>query len=196
MEKEFDLACIRTGTDHDLADAMALAGRLLDETSANLDFVTQQFSSDLLVAVLMSTAYGTGEKTLTEVLFFLADPLWENAQQILFSFSNDREAFQQKNAAHWRNGLSKKIMRVAADAGEVMVNRCHAHWKMSFAMAGGVEVMAKPHASIAVFNQQAVAKAVHMVSGLNADKKSSSERHGATLSAQRKGWWADYTARC
>jgi ATP-dependent Lon protease len=176
MKNDFDLSCIRIGTEDDLTDAMALASRLLDATSANLDFVTRQFSSDLLVAVLLSTVYGTRDKTLDEVLFFLVDPTWENARQILFSFSNDREAFQQKNAALWRNGLSSKIMRVSADAAEVMVNRCYLHWKNAFAMAGGVEVRAKPRFSVAVFDQQAVAKALQMVSGLPSEKIAGPQR--------------------
>jgi ATP-dependent Lon protease len=90
MEKEFDLSCIRIGTDDDLADAMALASRLLSDAPVNLDFVTRQFSSDLLVAVLMSTAYGTRDKTLAEVLLYLVDPSWDSPRQILLSFSQER----------------------------------------------------------------------------------------------------------
>jgi ATP-dependent Lon protease len=176
MKKDVDLSCIRIGTEDDLADAMALASRLLDDTSASLDFVTRQFSLDLLVAVLLTTAYGKRDKTLAEVLFFLVDPAWDCAKQILLSFPHDREAFQQKNAALWRNGLAWKIMRVADDAAQVMVNRCYLHWKNAFAMAGGVEVRAKPPSRIAVFNQQAVAKAVQMVSSLPPDKKAGAER--------------------
>jgi ATP-dependent Lon protease len=176
MKKDFDLSCIRIHTDHDLADAMALASRLLDDTSVNLDFVTRQFSYDLLVAVLLSTAYGTRDKTLDEVLFFLVDPAWENARQILFSFSHEKEAFQQKTAALWRNGLNSKIMKIAADAAEAMVNRCYLHWKNAFAMAGGVEVIAKPVLGVAVFDQQAVAKALQMVSGIQPEKMAGADR--------------------
>jgi ATP-dependent Lon protease len=176
MEKDFDLSCIRVGTDHDLADAMALASRLLDNTSVNLDFVTRQFSTDLLVAVLLSTAYGTRDKTLDEVLFFLVDPAWEGARQILLSFSHEKEAFQQKNAALWRKGLNSKIMRVAADAADVMVNRCYLHWKNAFAMAAGVEVIAKPVLGVAVFDPQAVAKALQMVSGIQPEKMAGADR--------------------
>jgi ATP-dependent Lon protease len=176
MKNDFDLSCIRIGTEDDLADALALASLLLDETSANLDFVTRQFSFDLLVAVLLITAYGTRDNTPTEVLFFLVDPAWEDAKQILLSFSHEKEAFQQKNAALWRTGLVCKLMRIAADAADVMVNRCYLHWKNAFAMAGGVEGVAMPSFGIAVFDQQAVAKAVQMVSGLQPEKKAGAER--------------------
>jgi len=176
MKKDVDLSCIRIGTEDDLADAVALASRLLNKTSPDLDFVTRQFSSDLLVAVLLTTAYGTRDKTLAEVLFFLVDPTWASAMQILCFFPHEPQAFQQKNAARWRKGLSSKITGITDDAAQGMVNRCYLHWKNAFAVAGGVEVMAKPPCSIAVFNQQAVAKALQMVSSIPSDKKAGAER--------------------
>jgi ATP-dependent Lon protease len=176
MKNDFDLSCIRIGTEDDLADAMALASRLLDETSVNLDFVTRQFSYDLLVAVLLTTVYGTRDKTLAEVLFFLVDPAWDSARQILLSFSHEKEVFQQKSAALWRNGLNSKIGRVAVVAAESLVNRCYLHWKNAFAMAGGVEVIAQPAVGVAVFDQQAVAKALQMISGIQPEKMAGADR--------------------
>ena len=177
MKKDVDLSRIRIGTEDDLADAMALASFLLDKTSPDLDFVTRQFSLDLLVAVLLTTAYGTRDKTLAEVLFFLVDPTWDDGRQILRFFSHETQAFQQKHAALWRKGLSRKMASVTDDdAAQAMVKRCYLQWKNAFAMGGGVDVMAKPPFSIAVFDQQAVAKALEMVSGLKDDKKSGVDR--------------------
>lgn len=126
MKNDFDLACIRTGTDHDLADAMALASRLLDKTSDGLDFATRQFSFDLLVAVLMSTAYGTRDKTLDEVLFFLSDPAWASPQQLLWSFGNEIEAWKQPRAAKWCGELAKTLGRIDASDEVVaaQIKRC------------------------------------------------------------------------
>jgi hypothetical protein len=125
MEKDLALSCIRTGTDHDLADAMALAACLLDETSANMDFVSRQFSFDLLVAVLMSTAYGTRDKTLAEVLLYLVDPTWDSPRQILLSFSQEREAWKQPSASKWRKGLTGKLEMVNDDAVAPQIKRCY-----------------------------------------------------------------------
>ena len=174
MQNDFDLSCIRTGTDHDLADATALASRLLDDTSANLDFVTRQFSTDLLVAVLLSVVYGPMTKTIDEVLFFLNDPLWENAHQMLCTILNDEDAFKQKKAAHWH----KRFIRFTPDlaTAAAMVPRCHAHWQTAFTAAGLLTIEPKPHGSIAVFDPQAVAKAVEMVSSLKEEKKAGAER--------------------
>ncbi len=183
MQNNFDLSSIRTDTNDDLEDATALASRLLDDTSANLDFVTRQFSLDLLVAVLLTTVYGKRDKTLAEVLFFLADPAWDCAKQILLSFSHEPQAFKQKKAATWRAGITNKLLQTAGDSADSLVNRCYLHWKTSFAKAGVPGVVgvidgggAEPCSGIEVFTLLAVAKAEEMISNLNADKKASAQR--------------------
>ncbi|APW46413.1 AAA family ATPase [Rhodoferax antarcticus] len=175
MKKDFDLSCIRIGTDDDLADAMALASRLLADAPDNLDFVTRQFSFDLLVAVLMSTAYGTRDKTLAEVLLYLVDPTWDSPRQILLSFSQEREAWKQPSASKWRKGLTGKLEMVNDDAVAPQIKRCYMDWKIAFAL-GTVGGAGRRQNGIEVFDPQAVAKAVQMVSGLTVDKKSCSER--------------------
>ncbi len=178
MEKNVDLSCIRVGTDNDLADAIALAGRLLDGTSPNLDFVTRQFSFDLLVAVLLSTAYDkTRSKTLKDVLYFLVDPLWDSPRQLLTSFAGEVEAWKQASAAQWRKGLTRKLERVPDEEAFGAVTRCYLHWRHAFEDLACVgEVRLKPSNSVAVFDQQALAKAMLLVSGLQADRKAGTER--------------------
>lgn len=177
MENNIDLACIRIHTDDDLADAMSLAGQLLNGTSPSLDSMTRQFSMDLLVAVLMTTAYDkTRNKTLKEVLYFLVDPLWDSPKQLLMSFAGEVDAWQQASAAQWRTGLTRKLERVAGEDAQGAITRCYLHWRHAFEDLSHVgEVRPKPSNSVAVFDQQAIAKSLQLVSGLQADRKAGTE---------------------
>lgn len=81
-----ELASIRLNTNHDLADAQALASHLLDR----IVFRLRRMSYDLLTAVLMSNAYTQENKTLDNVLFFLTDPDWDSKIQIIYSFAQEK----------------------------------------------------------------------------------------------------------
>lgn len=176
MGKDFDLASIRVGTEHDLADATALALRLLDKASSNLDLVSRQFSHDLLVAVSLYIAYTEKDGTFNDVLHFLVDPAWESAQQMFLYFQHADQAFQLKDAALWRKGFLKKVLPLTDEnVAESLRQRCHLHWKRAFNGLGGV-AKRKPRASIPVFNQEDVAKAVMMVSHLKEDQRATVSR--------------------
>jgi ATP-dependent Lon protease len=174
MENKFDLSCLRVNTEHDLADAIALASRLLDTTSSKLDFFTRQFSYELLTAVLLCTAYGSREKTLAEVLLYLVDPGWDSPKQILLSFDQEHEAFMQKHAASWRVGLCIR-MNAETDQAKALVDRCYLHWKSAFALNGVAEAMQKPVSGVAVFDQQRIGRAIQMVAGLQSDRKAGAD---------------------
>ena len=173
-----NLVSIRLGTEDDLADATALASRVLAKAPSNLDPVSLQFSHDLFVAVSLYIAYTEKNGTLTDMLDFLVDPSWDCARQVFCYFQHADQAFQQSNAAIWRKGFLKKIARLTDEsAAESLLTRCHLHWKKAVIAIGGVtKRKAIPRASMPVFNQEAVAKAVEMVSGLKEDKKAGIDR--------------------
>jgi ATP-dependent Lon protease len=175
MKNDLDLSCIRTGTDDDLSDAVALASHLLDAKLANHDFAARRFSLDLMTAVLLTAAYGDRAKTLEEVLFYLSDPAWDSPLQILWSFANDKTAWQQPRAAKWHKSLVAKFANIDHATAAAQVQRCYIDWRIAIASADTLPDIAKPEllpaSSIQVFDQQAVAQAVEMVGRLLNDKK-------------------------
>lgn len=176
MEKTLDLSCIRVATEHDLGDAHALATHLL--VPNEMDFVTRQFSFDLLVAVLLTTAYGKEEKTLDQVLFFLADPRWDSAKQILNGVANEAKGIKQPGSADWCKSTSEKLLRTAGDhdTAEGLIKRCHAHWQIAFAQAGAIKTAPMPPSAIEIFDLEAVSKAAHMVSTVSSERRAGADQ--------------------
>lgn len=72
---------IRIGTDHDLADATAYAKKLLKKAAPPV-LLSAQFSQDVLVAVLLLTAYQRPECGMDDVLHYLVDPGWDSPLQV------------------------------------------------------------------------------------------------------------------
>lgn len=77
-----DLPRIRIGTERDLADATAYAKELLENTVPPV-LLSAQFSQDLLVAVLITTACQHPDHGMDDVLYYLVDPLWDCSRQII-----------------------------------------------------------------------------------------------------------------
>lgn len=174
MKKILALSCIRLGTDDDLADASALALRLLGAAPCGLDPVAGEFSQDLLVAVCLSIAYDPRQSgTLAEVLRYLVDPAWDGARQILLSFFLPGPAFKQAKAALWLEDFREKTQDLTEDRAASRLQRCHLQWGKAFSGTAEFPALkAKPDSCVVVFNQEAVAKALEMVSDLRDDKKS------------------------
>lgn len=178
LDLDLDLSCIRVGTSHDLADAQALAARLLGPSTSGMDFLTYQFSADLLVLALMTTVYGQEEKTLATVLFFLVDPAWVTPRQITSSFARDVPAWNQPDALKWRDALAKKWQQIDVETGVLaaQIRRCHTHWQTAFALAGAIKTRVVPDSAIQILDPQAVAKSLQMVSSIQADKRAGADQ--------------------
>ena len=125
---DFDLSSIRTDTKYDLSDAMTLANRLLARSTLALDRVSAGMSNDLLVAIAMTLAYERGDGNLVDVLNFLRDPLWDNSQQMFWSFFQHQPAFEQADAAHWMSVFCRKIRKLKRSQTDQIAIDCYKHW--------------------------------------------------------------------
>lgn len=173
---DFDLASIRTDTKYDLSDAMALASRLLAQSTAALDRVSAGMSNDLLVAISMSLAYERGDGNLIDVLDFLRDPLWDCAAQILQSFYLPQPAFEQAEAAHWLSVFCRKINKLSREKKEKLVADCYLHWtSIDYPIAKGRK-NAKTLARTQVFDPDDLAKATMLVGELKDDRRDAGAR--------------------
>ena len=171
MSNDFDLASIRLGTQYDLADAMGLASRFLASADA-LDRVSAQFSHELLVAVSLHLAYEQKGRTLNDVVYFISDPAWDDAQQMLSYFAHCDNAFRQEAAAEWRKGFLTKSQHMTSTKAELLLGRCRRQWASGdkSARVGG-ERKRKPRGSVLVFKPEPLAKAAEVFATLKEEQR-------------------------
>jgi hypothetical protein len=79
---------IRVGSNDDIADAIALAERILKKANHQLDPVTAAFSKNLFIATAMYVSYSEKTQSLQVMLDFLIDPTWDDKLQILYCLRN------------------------------------------------------------------------------------------------------------
>lgn len=172
MANNDGLNCIRAGTEHDLADAGALAERVLAKTKKMMDRVTYELSKELFTAVALYVVYNEAKPTFKEVADFLVDPTWDSEKQMLVYFRHCDKSFQQKEAAHWIAGFVKKMDRLPDVQTVSLVKRCHAQWTLALGLGGeAAKRNAKPRSSILVFNPETVGKALTTLSYFKDEKK-------------------------
>lgn len=153
-----ELACIRRGTEQDLADATALALRILAKTQSTMDYYTFEFSQELFTAVSLHVAYTKENSTFKDMLDFLVDPGWDSDKQMLTYFGDCTKSFGQKESAIWIKGFVKKVWRLSDVTAASMVKRCHSQWQA--ALGSSKNMMKKPRGSVHVFNLEAVSEAM------------------------------------
>lgn len=177
MKVDFDLSSIRVNTQHDLADAMTLASRLLSTATAGLDRVTSELSHDLLVAITLRLAYEQNGGNLVDVLAFLRDPRWDEARQITASFYYSDQVFLQEDAAQWRKAFLGKFTSLTATKANTLIKHCYRHWTSVIQPDGnGEKNKAKAKARIEIFSQEALAEAVVKISEIKDEKRAAGER--------------------
>lgn len=178
IKSNLDLASIRTGTKHDLADAIALAALIFSRERTTMDSVTLEFSKDLFVAVSLQIAYTKVNGTLKDVLDYISDPMsWDSEWQMLLFFRQSNEAFLQKETALWINGFMKKIVHLTAQRAEGMVKRCQIQWQTALNSTEEVtKSKEKQCAGLQVFSPESVAEALDMMCNLREEKKAGGDR--------------------
>lgn len=170
-----ELDSIRVGTNEDLADAHALASKILKQAKTPLDSATAAFSKDLFIAVLLYVAYTEKTRTIKVVLDFIVDTCWDSAGQMLNALRNAEPAFLQKDTRAWHSDFKRKIRVISSSREESLVNRCHAHWQA--ALTGTVtKKSVKPRAGIQVFNTDATDKAIEAMGDISNDRKAGGDR--------------------
>lgn len=172
-----DLSSIRRGSEHDLADATALAARMLAKAKASMDNATFELSKDLFVAVALYTAYEKEDATFKDMLDYLVDSSWDSAMQMFLYFRHCDKSFQQKGAALWLKGFMKKIERLTEGRAAYLAKRCHVQWKTAFDQTEKTaKRKAKPRSSLQVFNSESIANALEKMCDLKDEKKTGGDR--------------------
>lgn len=119
---------IRVGSNDDIADAIALAERILKKANNQLDPATAAFSKNLFIATAMVVSYSEKIQSLQVMLDFLVDPDWDSELQMLQNLCNAKSSFQQKAAILWFGTFVKNFKPLSAERAARLVKRCHAHW--------------------------------------------------------------------
>lgn len=166
---------IRIGTNDDLADATALAERILKKAKKHLDPATAEFSKNLFIATAMYVAHTENVCTLKVVLDFLVDPAWNSKLQMLQCLRDARTSFQQKASYFWFGAFVKKIEDLSDERAERLVKRCHAHWQTAI-NASLVKVKTKSQPNVQVFDPEATNKAIEALSNVKDDRRAGGDR--------------------
>lgn len=162
---------IRLNTEHDLADAIALAAGMLTPARGELDNIAFEFSKDLFVAVSLQIAYSKDGGTANDVVAHVADPRWDDPKQILTSFHYETSAFQQKESAHWIIAFARKASDVTLEQAESLIRCSLLHWRTAFGLPSSTTLARKPRGCVQVFRPELVEKAFDRVMRLDDEKK-------------------------
>ena len=156
---------IRVSSNHDLADAIALAERILKKANNHLDPATVAFSKNVFIATAMYISYSEKTQSLQVMLDFLIDPTWDDKLQILYCLRNAKTSFQQKAAHSWFGTFVQSIKPLSAERAERLVKRCHAHWSSAI-NTSDVKVKPKSARQIQVFVPKAIDKAIEALDNI------------------------------
>ncbi|MFZ4538207.1 AAA family ATPase [Propionivibrio sp.] len=176
MSNDFDLARIRVGTMHDLADAQELVKQLLSKATAGLDRVSTQFSYDLLTAISLHLAYQNKAGNLIDVLDYFDDPRWDVDAQKFSSIGCVLDTFQPE-AKRWAEDFLRSKSDLGMDDLGTLIKRCRLHLSSVGKPTGnGSKRRAKTRGCIQVFGQEALDKAVVGISEVKEGLRAMGER--------------------
>ena len=161
---------IRVGTNDDLADAIALAERILKNAKNHLDPATAAFSKNLFIATAMYISYTEKVHTLKVMLDFLVDPAWDSELQMLQCLRDAKTSFQQKAAYLWFGAFVTNIKPLSSERATRLVRRCHAHWSTAI-NTSVVKVKPKLSRQIQVFVPEAIDKAIEALGNIREDRR-------------------------
>lgn len=165
---------IRVSSNHDLADAIALAERILKKANNHLDPATAALSKNLFIATAMYVSYSEKVQSLKVMLDFLIDPTWDSELQMLQCLRNAKTSFQQKSAYLWFGTFVKKIESLSAERAERLVKRCHAHWSSAI-NTSDAKVKPKSARQIQVFVPKAIDKAIEALGNIGEARRGGGE---------------------
>lgn len=114
MSKNFDFARIRSGTKHELSDALALAAQFLSRAKITDKDFPFEFSTELFAAVSLEIVHNEENGTFKDVLDYIADPNWDSTRQMLIN--------AHVNLTMYNSVLPTEVVALS------LVRQCYAHW--------------------------------------------------------------------
>ena len=187
---------IRIHSPHELADAVSFARGFLAKTMPP-GVLPAQVSEDLLVAVLLVSAYRYPDYAMADVLFYLVDPLWDAPEQILHDVRNTCQGLAQAQTAAWFQKFDEQIAVLLADDTKNLtrlLQMVHLHWFNAMHQpveAGGVvgakvvagteegartAATARAQETIAVFSPEALEAAAVTLSEMPSERRAAGVR--------------------
>ena len=187
---------IRIHSPHELADAVSFARGFLAKTMPP-GVLPAQVSEDLLVAVLLVSAYRYPDYAMADVLFYLVDPLWDAPEQILHDVRNTCQGLAQAQTAAWFQKFDEQIDVFLADDTKNLtrlLQMVHLHWFNAMHQpveAGGVvgakvvagteegartAATARAQETIAVFSPEALEAAAVTLSEMPSERRAAGGR--------------------
>lgn len=168
---------IRIGTANDIADAMAFAKKLL-KNALPPGLLSAQFSQDLLVAVLMMTTYRHPECGLSDVLYYLIDPLWDSPRQLINELKDAGKAFSPA-AAVWFSGFNAQLDSLAKNDRAItdLLQGANRHWSTALNQPKKpTRDLEKPSRTIQVFCPAALEQAAVTIADMHQERQGAGVR--------------------
>lgn len=172
---------IRINTEQDIADATAFAKKFL-KNAVPPALLSAQVSEDLLVAVLLVTAYQHPEHGMLDVLHYLVDPLWDSSRQVLSELRNTAKSSACSGpAALWLAGFFNQVDSISDTerAATDLLKAANLHWSKALNKPKRQPVpieAAKPNRTLQVFSPEALDKAVVAIKDMNSERQDAGVR--------------------
>ena len=163
---------IRIGTNNDITDAIAFSKKLLQNVIPPA-LLTVQFSQDLLVAVLTVTTYKHPECGMSDVLYYLIDPLWDSPMQLICELKNEGKALSPA-AATWFAGFGLRLDSLGKNDRAItgLLQAANLHWSTALNKPKRqARALEKPSRSIQVFCAAALEKAVATIGDMSQERQ-------------------------
>lgn len=124
---------IRTYDDDAVADATALAARVLAPVKSELDKATHRFSTELFVTSTLYLMFEGHSPTLKGVLDCIVDQKWESEQKMLAGITTSSTyAERSLTVLAWFKAFREKNKHLSVGTAQRLVSRCHTQWCKAF----------------------------------------------------------------
>lgn len=124
---------IRTYDDDAVADATALAARVLAPVKSELDKATHKFSTELFVTSTLYLMFEGYAPTLKGVLDCIVDQKWESEQQMLAGITaSSTYAERSLTILAWFKAFREENKHLSVGTAQRLVSRCYAQWCKAF----------------------------------------------------------------
>lgn len=119
---------IRINTEHDFADAISLAKKVLPDRKQDID----RFSLELFAVTALYIAYRQAKPSLKNVLECLVNPEFGTEQKMLRVVSKINQFTASESKRNFYEAFNKSIGQITEGAAERKVMSCHAIWRRAF----------------------------------------------------------------
>jgi len=161
--------------DTDLADATTFAKKMLKNAVLPV-LLSAQLSHDILVAVLLLTAWEHPEHGMDDVLFFPVDPAWDSPKQIICNLRRADLPLSPSGKV-WLDGFSDRLDALDDNTHSLtdLFQSVNRHWASALAKpkrpARSIEKPVAPSRTVEVFGLSALEHAAATVADMTQERR-------------------------